>query len=829
MRPFGAKATAIVSAFFAAGFTGVLSACAAERSPGEQVLAELPAGPSWKSGTIRRGADGTPTIEPAQPAPLPQKHEASPEPTAKPAPREGTEAAVEADGGNAKKAQEPAQKPVQKPAQKPVTVEAPAKPATAARRQSPKRPADPDAFAVQPLEMPALAKIVSKLEPGRWFELPDSAIRSVLLERSRAPENGGVTGSAAVIGAWNGAAFDGRFWYFHGGGHKDYSGNEVYAFDFANLSWSRLTDPSPFVYKNPETGKWDAAKNQQHPCPRVPDLDGDGKFDAPVPGHTYDSIVYSPRTETIFLWSQVPFCIGGNGWSGAPIWEFDPKTKRWDSHSPEMSRDIEGYRSAELDPATGNIVLVSRYRLSVFDVESKQYSSMRKVQHTGSDGTVAIDPSRRLMVLSDRIGVRSANLGDGSSVGGLTNPIKRPTFSQVAGVAYNDRDENFVYWSGDRRIFTLDPVTNEWVLYENHGGAAPKRSRPYSKFVYLKNLDVFAAYGSPNKGVWLYRLPKEKPTLDPNRVVTLCNGSDCQDFRQIGQAFRAAEDGATITIGGASFYEAAVLTASNVTIKGSKGTHLLESAAEGKATLVIKGDNTTIEGIECSGIGVSDGNGACIRLEGENLTLRNVYFHDSQQGVLTRSRGGGRILIEDSRFERLGGACGIKCGRAHGIYIGRAAELTVRRSMFLSPKDEGHAIKSRASRTVIENNVIASLDGKDSRLIDLPNGGTVIIRNNVLQEGNKSSNPDIIGIGLELGGPGIDGFPLNSSLIEDNIIVIEPAERPRRFVHSRDVPPPEVTGNTFVGGRPFGGNNKWYKSRQDASLDPYPALPEMKK
>ncbi|WP_282604529.1 right-handed parallel beta-helix repeat-containing protein [Pelagibius sp. Alg239-R121] len=831
MRPFGPSRIAVVSGVLIAGLVGVTAAGHADAPGVTFQIAELPTGGNWKSGTIRRGSDGNPTIE----------KDGSGEPRIQvPPPRNKIEQLpveniknLGAKKTSARKAVPPP-KPVQVPkaAQAPKTIQAPKlkqaeKPARAAKTEIAQAKPGSAQFAVQQAAMPGLAKIVADLKPGSWYQVPNTEIRQVLASRDMAPENGGVSGPGSVVRAWNGATFDGRFWYFHGGGHKDYSGNEVYAFDFVDLSWARLTDPSPFVYKNPETGKWDAPKSRKHPCPRVPDLDGDGKFDAPVPGHTYDSIVYSPKTESFFLWSQVPFCIGGNGWSGAPVWEFNPKTKSWTGHRPDNGKDIEGYKSAELDPATGNILLVSRYRLSIFDVERKQYTTMRKVRNTGSDGTAAVDPVRRLLVLSDRAGVRSAKLGDGSSVGGLENKTTRPAFNQTAGVAYNSRDKNLVYWSGDRRVFTLDPVSNEWGLYENHGGRAPKRSRPYSKFVYIDALDVYAAYSNPNQGIWLYRLPKEKPVPDPNRVVSLCHGESCQKFRYIGKAFREAKDGAVITIGGATFYESAILKANNVTVRGSKGTHLLETTAEGKATLVIKGNNTTIEGIECSGIGVSDGNGACIRLEGDNLVLRNVYFHDSQQGLLTKSKGGGSILVEDSKFERLGGACGIKCGRAHGIYIGRATELTVRNSVFLSAKDEGHAIKSRAAKTTIENNVIASLDGKDSRLIDIPNGGTVVIRNNVLQEGSKSSNPDIIGIGLELAYKGIKGFPVNSSLITGNKVVIEPAKRPRSFVHSRDVPDPEVKENIIIGGAKPGSENKWYKTREEAGLGPYPELPKI--
>lgn len=59
----------------------------------------------------------------------------------------------------------------------------------------------------------------------------------------------GNTGPRSVFVAWSGAAHVSGFgdhgsilhW---GGGHNDYYGNEVYAFDLDTLTWTRLTDPS---------------------------------------------------------------------------------------------------------------------------------------------------------------------------------------------------------------------------------------------------------------------------------------------------------------------------------------------------------------------------------------------------------------------------------------------------------------------------------------------------------------------------------------------------------------------------------------------------------
>jgi hypothetical protein len=308
-------------------------------------------------------------------------------------------------------------------------------------------------------------------------------------------------------------------------------------------------------------------------------------------------------------------------------------------------------------------------------------------------------------------------------------------------------------------------------------------------------------------------------------VLVVCapgsSGDDC-GYTSIAAALAAAPAGATVRIRPGIYREAAVLRAHRVSVLAEPGARMVGVAAQGKAALVIKGDDATIEGLECSGIWVPDGNGACVRAEGANLTLRRVYFHDSQEGILG---GRGRVVIEDSVFERLGGDAELGLGQAHAIYIGhRADELVVRRSRVLASKEEGHEIKSRAKRTFIEDSVVASLDGRDSRLIDVPNGGVVVVRGNVLEKGPSSSNPDMIGIGLERGRNSDIDHAVNSTLIEGNTILYDRADRVRLF-RARGVPSPTVTGNTVVGGPPYrGGGNKWFADRRAAGLPPYPAL-----
>lgn len=283
------------------------------------------------------------------------------------------------------------------------------------------------------------------------------------------------------------------------------------------------------------------------------------------------------------------------------------------------------------------------------------------------------------------------------------------------------------------------------------------------------------------------------------------------------QAFDYATDDSIIRIGPGIYRQGGKLERHNVRIVASKGAVLDGAAVEGKAAIVVAGNDTIIENLACRNIAVKDRNGACIRHEGFNLTLKGVHFTDSEQGILTHDKPG-KLIIEDSRFERLG-----KNGRAHGIYV-NGGELEIRRSFILSAKDEGHEIKSRAERTTIEYSVIASLEGNDSRLIDIPSGGVAIIRENLIVEGPKTVNWQLLSFGVE-------GVRYNTNLlkVEKNLII---SDRPggSEFIGlSDDVRAPIIAGNIVVGNVRYKGwpvNNYFFDKRSDIRLPPAPLLPD---
>lgn len=232
-------------------------------------------------------------------------------------------------------------------------------------------------------------------------------------------------------------------------------------------------------------------------------------------------------------------------------------------------------------------------------------------------------------------------------------------------------------------------------------------------------------------------------------------------FRSFAEGVAALRDGDRLRVVSGVYREAAVLRASRVSILAEHGARIEGAAAEGKAALVVKGDDTRIEGLECSNVAVPDRNGACVRLEGRNLTLSRVHFHDSEQGILTGASPG-TVRIEHSLFERLG-----RDGQAHGIYVG-GGRLEIVKSRVLSSKEEGHEVKSRARETVITDSVVASQQGDSSRAIDLPNGGIATIERSVVAHGPNAENRDLISFGVEG-----NLHPVNRLTIRDSVLVLE--------------------------------------------------------
>ncbi|MEW6760124.1 MAG: hypothetical protein AB1437_04815 [Pseudomonadota bacterium] len=244
------------------------------------------------------------------------------------------------------------------------------------------------------------------------------------------------------------------------------------------------------------------------------------------------------------------------------------------------------------------------------------------------------------------------------------------------------------------------------------------------------------------------------------------------------KAFAAAKTGDIIEIAGNTTYKGDVcaIKASNLTIRGVNGRPKIDAAgrnALGKGTWVVSGNNIVVDNVEMFGAKVPDQNGAALRLEGTNFTLRRSFLHDNENGILTGANLNSKVVIEYSEF----GHNGYGTGYTHNIYIGNIGNLTFRYN-YSHDANVGHNLKSRARVNMIAYNRFSSLKagetgstaaGKPSYEIDLPNAGTSYIIGNVIQQPASNNNPTLLAYGLEgAGNPGHDLYVVNNTFLNDN-------------------------------------------------------------
>lgn len=243
-------------------------------------------------------------------------------------------------------------------------------------------------------------------------------------------------------------------------------------------------------------------------------------------------------------------------------------------------------------------------------------------------------------------------------------------------------------------------------------------------------------------------------------------------YTKPSQVINLVKDGDIVEIDAGEYIgDVGAWYANDITIRGIGGKAHLRAAgnySQGKAIWVIIGNDYTLENIEFSECKVPDHNGAGIRHEGANLTIRNCYFHDNEEGILTISTNlDSDVLVEFSEFARNSHPN----GRAHNIYINEINRFTMRYNYFHGAI-EGHNVKSRANENyILYNRIMDEQDGGASYQIDLPRGGNAYIVGNIIQQGKNAPNFHVLAYAAEVNNGTAQAS--NNCFIYNNTIVNE--------------------------------------------------------
>ena len=255
-----------------------------------------------------------------------------------------------------------------------------------------------------------------------------------------------------------------------------------------------------------------------------------------------------------------------------------------------------------------------------------------------------------------------------------------------------------------------------------------------------------------------------------------------------------AKDGDHILIEPGEYFDCTVWQANNLVIEGGgpdAKAIITDKTCQGKAIFVIAGNDTTVRNLTLTRARVPDMNGAGIRQEGRNLTVEAVKFINNQDGILAANSPGSRVIVRDSQFLQ-NGVCAPSC--AHGIYVNEVDLLRVERSRFFETR-QGHHIKSRALRTeVIGCDIADGNNGTSSFLIEAPNGGSLVVRDNTLEKGPRAENHTTA---ISIGAEGVT-HPTREIIVDNNKFGND-GDYPTVFVRNLTATPAVLRGNKLSG------------------------------
>jgi hypothetical protein len=338
------------------------------------------------------------------------------------------------------------------------------------------------------------------------------------------------SGQKAVITAWNGGAYASKqgnkgAYVIYGGGHSDYYGSEVYAFDMETRRWTRLS--------NPYAGSF----NWPYSTAEYPD-------GSAIPPHTYDFVDYHPGTNSfVLLKGQTQLGISGNTAAVGISHAFDLGGRKWrrGSHNTDIVLNAGGYSVYDskrdvfwVEGGSGST------QFGKYDPNARNSDGTYGIwtnyptKYTETDSVAAYDPLHDLFVVAgfrNGTNVWAVNLSDPmSSRLALHEGGSAPTKESASGWEWSPARQAFLYYRQGTGVYEFKLSGTDWKngtwnwrnLTSGSNSVTPETvsNGVYSRFRVASYSDAEVALIVNNVAgsVYAFRVPKG---ISPNPPTNL--------------------------------------------------------------------------------------------------------------------------------------------------------------------------------------------------------------------------------------------------------------------------------------------------------------------
>lgn len=372
-----------------------------------------------------------------------------------------------------------------------------------------------------------------RMPANSWLEIPNTKMEAVTIRQNKFPGAWGICGPGSVISAWSGAALDtkrSRLILF-GGGHADYAGNELYAFDINKLTWERLTDP--------------------YPDPKIDDSD-ENPDGTPQSRHSYGGLAYLAHSDRFFALGGSIY-QSGHG-SCNKVWTFDFTAKKWTRAKDKVPFGPAYDCTCAYDPLTKklwycNYNMGCWAELWCYECDEDKWSRHKIGEDPGYAG-VALDTKRGHLVVLSGGKVKSYDVrGSAPAQTWQTTGGEEFLKHGEVGFDYDPVADKLAGWSDDK-VFVLDPEKKEWTVNNPSGAPKPSGNGTFGRWRYVPSVNAFVLVTGINSNVHFYKLsagagpstdvsPGEKPTPKAVSVAVVKAAKPARDLTPQREALHA--------------------------------------------------------------------------------------------------------------------------------------------------------------------------------------------------------------------------------------------------------------------------------------------------